>query len=228
MIVGGGGESGGRSMRPVYASALISVGLVVVFLATYRSSNTGTALVRIAENATGMDNDWRQSIAHISFPARMRQDETRTLSIDYSVSLGPPDNRTLTTLRSLDSPLRMSVESSGFDIAPAGELVEPPSTALPVVARWSMTPKGPGHREILVRFVERHQSGRSLTHAAFVNDSAVAVDSGGWIVLSTSVSTTLGFAPETAVVMGGIVAFLGFLLGWPPLIAWIKSRTKMA
>jgi len=168
----------------------------------------------------------------LSYPASMLEDETKTVQISYAIiretTLGGVTKRD--ELEQLPYEVRLSLHSSGFQIDPDDPFVKKDGVKLPIQEAWTITPKAPGERDILVRIEEPRTKfsefarlpGR-VRHFASLNGQDIPANPDGRYMLHVSVKNFWGVSPIVANLLSFLIAGLGFVLLYPVVSDRIKT-----
>lgn len=179
----------------------------------------------------------RSSVVTVEYPETMLENETVPVRATYAVEYVPSEE--LKTMRkifpedwgaaeSADAIVRISLDSAGFEVQPEGTRSLSPDTKLPAVLDWTVSPKQEGRhflrlaieQETLAVAAERERSVR-------LNGRPLTWDKPGSILMPVEVKSFWGSTRRTNNVIAGLVGFVGFVLTWPVLVAWLKRSMRL-
>lgn len=203
--------------------------------------------------------DERKSVIGIRYPEQMRENETRIVELEYRVKslqhskkdstpkMWYGDRDRLPTLSDvpaileynvLDLELSVHLGSSGFKLDPSGDLKRHLGERLPIIEKWTITPKGEGQRSLLLRVEEIGEEDQGtpdkysedageLPRSGTINGKPILARADGWFELPVKVDTYWGVSRTTTSIGVGVTGLLGFVLGWPVLTGFVSSRRRV-
>ncbi len=161
----------------------------------------------------------------VVYPKRIADNQTGTIYVDYSVAIREQGTDEILVRQSeLERDITLTLASSGFEIQPSGDQHGSAGSSLPFTVRWTITPKGEGSRDILLKIDGLRREVRGSLIEATINKMKTVSDSGGWFVLHIDVTNFWGVSNRTASIFSAAIGFCGFLVGYPVVVEIIKRK----
>ncbi len=172
----------------------------------------------------------------LSYPAKMREDQTSAVNLKYlldyyvidmslylpggPISTDPPRK----SIDKLDGSIDIELASSGFEVVPQGARQARNGEPLPIDQLWTITPKQTGDHMLLLTIREKHEGTyeRNFSSEAEINGSRVQFEQPGIYKLPVYVNTYWGVSRIKATLVGAFFAFIGFVLSWDILAPLIR------
>lgn len=178
----------------------------------------------------------RKAELNISYPSKMRENETLLVEVTYSAAkqiIGPsaitPDKKIAPhpwthsmQTHELLRDVSIELSSSGFAIEPKGTINIENHTRLPFRQSWTITPSAEGLRYILLTVHEEKKSMEKITYSAQINSEPTTSDASGMFKLPVTVTTYWGVSHVTSSVIGFILGGFGALLSYPIVVIFLK------
>jgi hypothetical protein len=195
----------------------------------FRGSNVASFNAESAHRYMGSVGVGRYKIERnieLTYSNSMKENQTQLVTLTYSENVANKLGyvpQSITNRKKLTSPLAAILQSPSFDISPDSENVADSGSPFPVTLNWAVAPKSDGDHILILRIPSILDSQRIS-----VNSTQGGKLVTGSISVPIIVATFWGVGKQTVAIIQGAMAFIGFVLMYPLLHEWIKSKYSRA